>query len=57
MPNWKDELWKACKKAYRQGGEVKAIFIRRQNKVIPIIQSYIDNQVRCDEETIISEED
>ena len=57
MPNWKDELWKACKKAYRQGGEVKAIFIRRQNKVIPIIQSYIDNQVRCDEETIVSEED
>ena len=57
MPNWKDELWKACKKAYWKGGEVKVIFIRRQNKVIPIVQFYFDNQIKCDEETIISEED
>ena len=57
MPKWKDELWKACNKVYYKGGEVRAIFIRRQNKVIPIIQSYIDNQVKCDEETIINEED
>ncbi len=55
--NWKDELWKACNKAYYKGGEVKIVFIRRQNKVIPIIQSYIDNQVKCDEETVVKEED
>ena len=57
MPNWKNELWKACERAYYKGGEVKAVFIRRQNKVIPIITSYIDNQVQCDEEVVISEED
>ena len=57
MPNWKDELWKACKRAYWKGGEVKIIFIRRQNKVIPIVQFYFDNQIKCDEETIVSEED
>jgi len=57
MPNWKDELWKACEKAYYKGGEVKIIFIRRQNKVFPVIQSFIDNQIKCDEETVISEED
>lgn len=57
MPDWKEVLWRECRKAYHKGGEIKAIFIRRQNKVIPIIQSYIDNQVKCDEETIVSEED
>jgi len=53
---WQDALWSECKKAYQKGGEIKAIFIRRQNKVIPIIESYIDNQIRCDEETVTKEE-
>lgn len=57
MPNWKDELWKSCKRAYYKGGQVKITFIRRQNKVIPTIETYIDNFVRCDEETVVSEED
>lgn len=57
MPNWKEVLWRECGKAYHKGGEIKAIFIRRQNKVVPIIQSYIDNQVKCDEETVVNEED
>ncbi len=56
MPNWKDELWKAGNKAYYKGGEVKIVFIRRQNKVIPIINCYIDNQIKCDEETVIEED-
>lgn len=55
--NWKDAMWAACKEAYHKGGEVKAVFIRRQDKVIPIVQSYIDNQVRCDEETVVYEKD
>ena len=55
--NWKEAVLSACTEAYHKGGEVKAVFIRRQDKVIPIVQSYIDNQVRCDEETIVSEED
>ena len=53
---WQDALWSECKKAYSKGGEIKAIFIRRQNKVIPIIESYIDNQIRCEEETVTKEE-
>ena len=53
---WKDSLLKECSKAYFRGGEVRIIFIRRQNKVIPIIKTYIDNEVRCDEETIIEED-
>ena len=53
---WRDALWGECKKAYLRGGEVKVIFIRRQDKVIPIIESYIDNQIRCDEETVTKEE-
>ena len=57
MPHWKDELWKACKKAYFRGGEVKITFIKRQDKRIPLIETYIDNQIRCDEETVVSEED
>lgn len=58
MPQWKDVLWSECKRAYYRGGEIKVIFIRRQDKVIPIVQSYIDNQIKCDEETVIrSEED
>lgn len=52
---WQDALGAACKEAYQKGGEVKAIFIRRQNKVIPIVEKYIDNQVRCDEETVIKD--
>lgn len=52
---WQDALWMACKEAYVKGGEVKAIFIRRQDKVIPIVEKYVDNQVRCDEEVIINE--
>lgn len=54
--NWKDALWEQCKKAYYKGGEVKIVFIRRQNKVIPVINTYIDNQIRCDEETVIDED-
>ena len=54
---WQDAMWDACEEAYQKGGEVKAVFIRRQDKVIPIVQSYIDNQVRCDEETIVGKED
>ena len=57
MPDWKTVLFKQCEQAYYKGGEVKVVFIRRQNKVIPIINSYIDNQVKCDEETIVNEED
>lgn len=57
MPQWKEVMWRECKKVYNKGGEVKIIFIRRQNKVIPIIQSYIDNQIKCDEETVVGEED
>lgn len=53
---WKDALWAACKEAYHKGGEVKAVFIRRQNKVIPIVEKYIDNQVRCDEEIVVKED-
>lgn len=57
MPQWKDELWKAVNKAYYKGGEVKITFIKRQQKRIPVVESYIDNQVRCDEETVINDED
>ena len=57
MPNWKDTLWKQVEKAYYKGGEVKITFIKRQQKRIPIIESYIDNQIKCDEETVICEED
>lgn len=57
MPSWRDTLWKQVEKAYYQGGEVKITFIKRQQKRIPIIESYIDNQIRCDEETVICEED
>jgi hypothetical protein len=57
LPDWKTVLFKQCEQAYYKGGEVKVVFIRRQNKVIPIINSYIDNQVKCDEETIVNEED
>lgn len=53
---WKDVLFAECRKAYHRGGEVKITFIRRQDKVIPIIKSYIDNQIRCDEEAIIQED-
>lgn len=53
---WKDALLKECSKAYYKGGEIRIVFIRRQDKVIPIIKSYIDNQIRCDEETIIEED-
>lgn len=35
---WQDALLGACAEAYDKGGEVKAIFIRRQNKVIPIVE-------------------
>lgn len=57
MPAWKEVLWKACERAYYKGGEIKIVFIRRQNKVFPVVQSYIDNQIKCDEETVINEED
>lgn len=52
---WQDAMWGACKEAYNKGGEVKATFIRRQNKVIPIVEKYVDNQVRCDEEIVTKE--
>jgi hypothetical protein len=57
LPHWKEELLKACLKAYYKGGEVKIVFIKRQNKVRPVIQQFIDNQVLCDEETLLTDED
>ena len=57
MANWKEELWKQCKKALTNGGEVRIIFNKRdRNKRIPTIQVYLDNYVRCDEETIIADD-
>ena len=57
MINWKDALWKEVKRAFYRGGEVKITFIKREKKRIPIVESYIDNQIRCDEETVVGEED
>ena len=56
MANYKDELWKACKKALIQGGEVRIIFTKRGNNRIPIITTYLDNYIKCDEETIIQDD-
>ena len=57
MPQWKNVLLEACEKAYYKGGEVRAVFIRRQDKVIPIIYPPAPAPIHCDEETVIDEED
>ena len=56
MANWHDELWKVCKEALIYGGEIKINFTKRGNKRIVIIQKFIDNYVRCDEETVIPDD-
>jgi hypothetical protein len=56
MPSWKEEMWRACSRALRNGGEVKIIFMKRQEKVIPTVYCYVDNYVRCDEETILEDD-
>jgi len=53
---WKEALLRECYQAYIRGGEITIIFIRRADKVIPIIKRYIDNQIKCDEETIPQED-
>lgn len=54
MANYKEELWKACKKALYNGGEVRIIFKKISgNKRIPLITLYLDNYSCCDEETVV----
>lgn len=53
---WEEALKKELDKALYRGGEVKITFIKRQEKRIPIIESYIDNQIRCDEEVVLGED-
>ncbi len=50
---WKEALLKECNRARIRGGEVRINFIRRQDKAIPVIKTYIDNHIRCEEETIV----
>ena len=58
MPNWKDVLWQQCRKAYHNGGEVKIVFLKRErNKRIPLVYPSTPEPIKCDEETITSEED
>ncbi len=55
--NWKEELWKQCKRTLITGGEVKIIFTKTQgNNRIPIISVYPDNYTRCDIETITEDD-
>ena len=53
MANYRDEIWKAVKEALIHGGEIKINFTKRGDKRIIIVQKFIDNYVRCDEETIV----
>lgn len=54
---YQEVLWREVKKAYTHGGEVRIIFIKRQNERIPVVRSYIDHQISCDKEIVIDDED
>lgn len=54
---WEEELIKQCYEVMPQGGEVRIQFSRRKqnNKsvVVPIIRVYPDNQLICEEVSLI----
>jgi len=51
MVDWKDELLRECFRAIDSGGgEVRIQFApRKQDKLVPIIKTYLDNQTICKE--------
>jgi len=47
---WQDTLLRKCYEVMPQGGEVRIQFSpRKLNKVVPIIRSYPNNQIICEE--------
>ncbi|MDI6732339.1 MAG: hypothetical protein QME16_00200 [Planctomycetota bacterium] len=55
--NWKEVLWQQCKQAYYRGGEVKVAFIKRGQSRVILVYPLTPEPIRCDEETVVSEED
>ncbi len=53
---WEQAILKVCREVLYKGGEVRIVFIKRQNKRIPVITKFIDNKIFCDEE-ILAEDD
>ncbi len=56
MANYKDELWKAMKLVLHKGGELRVNVSKRGSQRIVIIQTFPENYIRCDEETIITDD-
>ena len=53
---WQDILWQECKKAYSRGEKVEIVFIRRDDKVLPIVTRTEEKKTLCDEEVIVRED-
>lgn len=43
---------KKCYETLYRGGEVRIQFSKRDRKIVPIIRTYLDNQIICDEVNI-----
>ena len=50
---WKDVLWKAAEEVMKQGGRVEFVVYKRDNKRIPLVRSFPDNEIRCNEEVFV----
>ncbi len=46
---WKDTLIRKCYETMQAGGEVRIQFSIRGTKAVPIIRSYPNNQIICEE--------
>ena len=53
---WQEVVIQEGKKAEMNGGEVSLVFIARGEKRIPVIKTYIDNKIVCDETVIIDDD-
>lgn len=56
MADWKTEFWKAGKEILLKGGQITVNVSKRGQQRIIIIQKFPENYVRCDEETVITDD-
>ena len=52
---WEDVLAKECGKAFRFGGEVRIVFIKRKEEVTPIVYPSSPAPISCEIERVVED--
>lgn len=52
---WEDVLARECGKAFRDGGEVRIVFIKRKGEVTPVVYPASPSPISCEVEKVLED--